>query len=101
MTTCITTEKPSVVRDIARVVGAIRKQDSYMEGNGYLITWAFGLLITLTIPEVYGFKEYQADDPPILPNPHQLVVRQAHKSKEPPRRRSSPQAAQSYSPLLY
>ena len=39
MTTCIIAEKPSVARDIARIVGADSKQDGYMEGNGYLVTW--------------------------------------------------------------
>lgn len=82
MTTCIIAEKPSVARDIARIVGANRKEDGYIEGNGYLVTWAFGHLITLAMPEVYGFKEYRADDLPILPNPHQLVVRQVRKDKE-------------------
>lgn len=82
MTTCIIAEKPSVARDIARIVGATQKQDGYIEGNGYLVTWAIGHLITLAMPEVYGFKEYRADDLPILPNPHQLVVRQVRKDKE-------------------
>lgn len=82
LTTCIIAEKPSVARDIARIVGASQKQDGYMEGNGYLVTWAIGHLITLAMPKVYGFKEYRADDLPILPNPHQLVVRQVRKDKE-------------------
>ncbi|TFH94404.1 type IA DNA topoisomerase [Porphyromonas levii] len=82
MTTCIIAEKPSVARDIARIVGATQKQNGYIEGNGYLVTWAIGHLITLAMPEVYGFKEYRADDLPILPNPHQLVVRQVCKDKE-------------------
>ncbi|WP_249177997.1 DNA topoisomerase, partial [Porphyromonas levii] len=82
MTTCIIAEKPSVARDIARIVGASQKQDGYIEGNGYLVTWAIGHLITLAMPEVYGFKEYRADVLPILPNPHQLIVRQVRKDKE-------------------
>lgn len=82
MTTCIIAEKPSVARDIARIVGATQKKDGYIEGNDYLVTWAFGHLITLAMPEVYGFKEYRAEDLPILPNPHQLVVRQVRKDKE-------------------
>lgn len=82
MITCIIAEKPSVARDIARIVGASQKQDGYIEGNGYLVTWAIGHLIILAMPEVYGFKEYRADDLPILPNPHQLVVRQVRKDKE-------------------
>ena len=82
MTTCIIAEKPSVARDIARIVGATSKQDGYMEGNGYLVTWAMGHLIALAMPETYGFSAYKAEDLPIRPNPFQLVVRQVRKDKE-------------------
>ena len=82
MTTCIIAEKPSVARDIARIVGANSRQDGYMEGNGYLVTWAMGHLIALAMPEIYGFSAYKAEDLPIRPNPFQLVVRQVRKDKE-------------------
>ena len=82
MITCIIAEKPSVARDIARIVGANSKQDGYMEGNGYLVTWAMGHLIALAMPEAYGFSAYKAEDLPIRPNPFQLVVRQVRKNKE-------------------
>ena len=82
MTTCIIAEKPSVARDIARIVGANSKQDGYMEGCGYVVTWAMGHLIALAMPEAYGFSAYKAEDLPIRPNPFQLVVRQVHKDKE-------------------
>ena len=82
MTTCIIAEKPSVARDIARIVGATNKQDGYLEGNGYMVTWAMGHLITLAMPEAYGFAAYKAEDLPIRPNPFQLVVRQVRKDKE-------------------
>ena len=82
MTTCIIAEKPSVARDIARIVGANSKQDGYMEGSGYLVTWAMGHLIALAMPEAYGFSAYKAEDLPIRPNPFQLVVRQVCKNKE-------------------
>ena len=82
MTTCIIAEKPSVARDIARIVGAKSKQDGYMEGNGYIVTWAMGHLITLAMPEAYGFSAYKAEDLPVRPNPFQLVVRQVRKNKE-------------------
>ena len=82
MTTCIIAEKPSVARDIARIVGADSKQDGYMEGNGYLVTWAMGHLIALAMPETYGFSVYKAEDLPIRPNPFQLVVRQVRKDKD-------------------
>ena len=82
MTTCIIAEKPSVARDIARIVGATSKQDGYMEGNGYLVTWAMGHLIALAMPDTYGFSAYKREDLPIRPNPFQLVVRQVRKDKE-------------------
>ena len=82
MTTCIIAEKPSVARDIARIIGANSKQDGYLEGGGYLVTWAMGHLIALAMPETYGFSAYKAEDLPIRPNPFQLVVRQVRKDKE-------------------
>ena len=82
MTTCIIAEKPSVARDIARIVGATSKQDGYMEGCGYVVTWAMGHLIALAMPEAYGFSAYKAEDLPIRPYPFQLVVRQVRKDKE-------------------
>ena len=82
MTTCIIAEKPSVARDIARIVGANSKQDGYLEGCGYVVTWAMGHLIALAMPEAYGFTAYKAEDLPIRPNPFQLIVRQVRKDKE-------------------
>ena len=82
MTTCIIAEKPSVARDIARIVGANCKQDGYMEGCGYVVTWAMGHLIALAMPEAYGFSAYKREDLPIRPNPFQLVARQVRKDKE-------------------
>ena len=82
MTTCIIAEKPSVARDIARIIGANSKQDGYLEGGGYLVTWAMGHLIALAMPEAYGFSAYKREDLPIRPNPFQLVVRQARRDKE-------------------
>ena len=82
MTTCIIAEKPSVARDVARIVGATIKQDGYLEGNGYIVTWAMGHLITLAMPEAYGFSAYKAEDLPIRPFPFQLIVRQIRKDKE-------------------
>ena len=82
MTTCIIAEKPSVARDIARIVGATTKQDGYLEGCGYVVTWAMGHLIALAMPEAYGFSAYKAEGLPIRPNPFQLTVRQMRKDKE-------------------
>lgn len=82
MIICIIAEKPSVARDIARIVGANNRQDGFLEGNGYMVTWAMGHLITLAMPEAYGFAAYKAEDLPIRPNPFQLIVRQVRKDKE-------------------
>ena len=82
MITCIIAEKPSVARDIARIVGANSRQDGHLEGNGYLVTWAMGHLIALAMPEAYGHAAYKAEDLPIRPNPFQLIVRQVRKDKD-------------------
>ena len=82
MITCIIAEKPSVARDIARIIGANHKEDGFIEGNGYLVTWAFGHLITLAMPEQYGYSTYQEEELPIIPQPFQLVVRQIRKGKD-------------------
>ena len=82
MTTCIIAEKPSVARDIARIVGAKSKQEEYMEVSGYLVTWAMGHLIALAMPEAYGFSAYKREELPIRPDPFQLIVRQVRKDKE-------------------
>ena len=82
MNICIIAEKPSVARDIARIVEANNRQDGFLEGNGYVVTWAMGHLIALAMPETYGFSTYKAEDLPIRPNPFQLVVRQARRDKE-------------------
>ena len=82
MITCIIAEKPSVARDIARIVGANRREDGFLEGAGYLVTWAFGHLITLSMPEQYGYGTYKAEELPIVPQPFQLMVRQIRKGKD-------------------
>ena len=82
MITCIIAEKPSVARDIARIVGANHREDGFLEGAGYLITWAFGHLITLSMPEQYGYGTYKAEELPIVPQPFQLMVRQIRKGKD-------------------
>lgn len=82
MKTCIIAEKPSVARSIAHIVGATEKHDGFLSGNNYSVTWAFGHLITLSMPADYGFEQYNADDLPILPEPFRLSVRQIRKGKE-------------------
>jgi len=62
-------EKPSVGRDIARILGANVAHDGYMEGNGYQVTWTFGHLCTLKEPQDYTpwWKQWNLDDLPMIP----------------------------------
>ena len=57
MIVCIA-EKPSVARDIAKVLGANTAHEGYMEGNGYQVTWTFGHLCTLPIDSICRFWPY-------------------------------------------
>lgn len=82
-------EKPSVARDIARVLGCGKKNNFYMEGKDYVITWALGHLVTLADPEEYGeqYKTWRLDTLPMLPDRWKLVVirqtsKQYHAVKE-------------------
>ena len=54
-------EKPSVAKDIARIIGATQKNDGYLSGNGYMVTWAFGHLIQLAMPEAYGVANFRRE----------------------------------------
>ena len=74
-------EKPSVARDIARILGANEKQDGYLSGNGYLVTWAFGHLVGLAMPEAYGIQSFRRESLPIIPNSFQLTPRQVKAEK--------------------
>jgi len=75
---CIIAEKPSVGRDLARVVGATNKRDGYMEGGGYCVTWCFGHLIQLAMPQEYGFS-WGKESLPMLPVEFKLAVKQEKK----------------------
>ena len=74
-------EKPSVAREIAVLLGATEKNDGYLKGNGYFVTWAFGHLVGLGMPEDYGISGFQKLSLPILPNPFLLTVRKTKKDK--------------------
>ena len=78
---CILAEKPSVAREIARIVGATKREDGYLSGNGYAVTWAFGHLVQLALPEEYGVKGFQRDNLPIIPPVFRLVPRQVRTEK--------------------
>lgn len=68
-------EKPSVARDIARVLGCHKKGNGFLEGSKYIVTWALGHLVTHADPEGYGneYKEWKLEHLPIIPNPFKLV----------------------------
>lgn len=82
-------EKPSVGRDIARVLGCNKKGNGYLEGNEYIVTWALGHLVTLADPEEYNqkYKTWNLEDLPMLPKEMKLVIirqssKQFHAVKE-------------------
>lgn len=72
----ILAEKPSVAREIARIIGATRKENGYFTGNGYHVTWALGHLVGLAMPEGYGIKGFRRDNLPVIPDEFTLVPRQ-------------------------
>lgn len=74
-------EKPSVAREIAALLGATEKKDGFLTGNGYQVTWAFGHLVGLAMPEDYGISGFQKEALPILPDPFVLTVRKVRKDK--------------------
>lgn len=72
----IIAEKPSVAKEIAHIVGADKREEGYMQGNGYFVTWAFGHLVQPAMPETYGMKGFHAENLPVIPDPFVLVPRQ-------------------------
>lgn len=78
----IIAEKPSVAREIAAIVGAKNRREGYIEGNGYVVTWAFGHLVGLAMPEQYGIEGFKAENLPILPPKFILLPRQIREGKE-------------------
>lgn len=77
----VITEKPSVAREIARLLGASTTEEGYLTGNGYFITWTFGHVVGLAMPEDYGINGFQKTSLPILPNPFLLTIRKVKKDK--------------------
>ena len=72
----IIAEKPSVAKEIAHIVGATKREEGYMHGNGYYVTWAFGHLVQPAMPETYGMRGFHAENLPVIPRPFILVPRQ-------------------------
>lgn len=74
--TVVLAEKPSVGKDIARVLNCKKGGNGYLEGDKYIVTWALGHLVTLADPERYGeqYKQWSLDLLPIMPNKLDIVV---------------------------
>ena len=84
MIVCIA-EKPSVARDIARILGADRKMDGYMEGGGYQVTWTFGHLCELKEPHDYTpmWKTWSLSQLPMIPPRFGIkLINEAHITKQ-------------------
>lgn len=82
MKSLVIAEKPSVARDIARVLHCGKNQDGVLEGANYVVTWALGHLVTLADPEDYDvkYKEWNMEHLPMLPEPFKLeVIKQTSK----------------------
>ena len=77
----IIAEKPSVAREIARIVGATKREEGYFEGGGYAVTWAFGHLVQLAMPDGYGICGFVRDNLPVIPDTFTLVPRQVKTEK--------------------
>ena len=76
-------EKPSVAMSLSKVIGATKRGDGYMEGNGYLVSWCVGHLVELSQPDAYDEKyaRWRYDDLPILPEQWQYQVSAATKKQ--------------------
>lgn len=74
--TLVLAEKPSVGRDLARVLKCTKKGNGYLEGEKYIVTWALGHLVTLADPEKYDvkYKTWQLEDLPMLPQHLKLDI---------------------------
>ena len=81
--TLIIAEKPSVALAIAAVVGADKRKNGYLEGNGYLVSWCVGHLVSLAQPENYDLRlaRWRRADLPILPDPWQYVSNEKTKKQ--------------------
>jgi len=80
VTIVVVAEKPSVARDIARVLGARRKAEGYLEGNGYEVTWALGHLVNFAEPDEYGphwSGRWAAGQLPMIPEHWQLKTQRS------------------------
>lgn len=76
MKSLVLAEKPSVGKELARVLGCKAGRDGYLEGDKYVVTWALGHLVTLADPDVYqkSWEKWDMEQLPMLPDPMKLVV---------------------------
>jgi DNA topoisomerase-3 len=82
-TVAVLAEKPSVARDIARVLGAEKRGKGYLQGNGYVVTWAIGHLVSLAEPHQINpqWRQWRLEALPILPEQWPLVVYERSKEQ--------------------
>lgn len=71
----ILTDKPSVGKEIGRIIGATKVRNGYVEGNGYMVTWTFGNMLSLAMPKDYGSQKLEREDFPFIPSEFGLMVR--------------------------
>ena len=70
-----------MAREIARIVGATKREEGYFEGGGYAVTWAFGHLVQLAMPDGYGIRGFVRDNLPVIPETFTLIPRQTKTEK--------------------
>lgn len=71
----ILTDKPQVGKEIARILGAYTQHKGYMSGNGYMVTWTFGNMLSLAMPKDYGIKQLKRENFPLSPEPFRLMLK--------------------------
>ena len=83
MNNLVIAEKPSVAQSIAKVLGCTGRQDGYLEGNGYLVSWCVGHLVGLAQPEEYDgrYETWKREDLPIIPGSFKYQVANATKKQ--------------------
>ena len=79
----VITEKPSVAQTVAKVIGAYKREDGYIEGSGYIVSWCVGHLVELAQPQDYNekYEKWRFSDLPILPESWKTVVSSATKKQ--------------------
>ena len=72
-------EKPSVAQSIAKVIGVDKREDGYLEGNGYIVSWCVGHLVELASPESYDekYEKWRYEDLPVLPSEWNYQIAEA------------------------